>query len=109
MTPFVAARSTVAPTTDPFPLVRAKIVNVNVEVPSAFSTLALELIRIVATVAFGAMIGVVGVVGVVGTTTMGALALPPPPPQAAKTAAKNVPARHFKIFILNFLKFNLRA
>lgn len=105
MTPFVAARSTVAPTTEPFPLVKAKIVNVKDEVPSAFSTLALELIRIVATVVFGETMVVVGVVG---TTTMGAVALPPPPPQAAKTVAKNKLAAHFKIFIFNFLQFNLR-
>ena len=100
MTPFVAARSIFAPAIEAFPLVKAKIVNVKEEVPSALSALALELILIVATVEFDVAAGAVA-------PLLGAPALPPPPPQAARTAASNVLATYFKKFIFNFLPFNL--
>ena len=62
MTPFVAARSIAAPVTEAFPLVSAKTVNVTKEVPSAFNTVALELILIAVTFAF-VTVGVGVVVG----------------------------------------------
>ena len=99
MTPFVAARSIDAPATDAFPLVSAKIVNVNDEVPSAFKTLALELILIVATFAFAfALVGVV-------VAPIDVPALPPPPPQDTSATAITIPIPYFIKFILIFLLF----
>lgn len=97
MTPFVAARLIDAPATDAFPLVNAKIVNVKDEVPSAFKTLALELILIVATFAL--------VVGVVVVAPIDVPALPPPPPQDTSATAITIPIPYFKTFILIFLQF----
>ena len=117
ITPSVAARSIVAPDTEAFPLVSAKTVNVTNEVPSAFKTVALELILIAATVAFAVgMVGVVGVVGVVDVVDVvgivgcvvsllfGVPALPPPPPQAVKAAATDRPTKYLEklIFIFQF-------
>ena len=109
ITPSVAARSIVAPDTEAFPLVSAKIVNVTNEVPSAFKTVALELILIAATVAFAVgMVGVVGVIGVVGmvdcdaSLLFGVPGLPPPPPQAVKITAIAKPTKYLEKLILIF-------
>jgi hypothetical protein len=74
-------------------------VKVNNEVPSAFKTLALELILMVATDAFAVFAGVVAG----GVVVTGALALPPPPPQAASATATTRPATNLIVFIPNFL------
>jgi hypothetical protein len=102
MTPFVAARSIVAPLTIAFPLVNAYTVKIMADVPSAFKTLelaALELILIAATLAFAEDAGVVPAGGVVA----GALALPPPPPQAASAAAITRATTNLIDFIPKFL------
>jgi hypothetical protein len=102
MTPFVAARSIVAPLTIALPLVNAYTVNVIDDVPSAFKTLALaalELILIAATFAFAEAAGVVPT----GSVVAGALALPPPPPQAASATAITRPTTNLIDFIPNFL------
>lgn len=108
MTPFVAARSIAAPVTEAFPLVSAKTVNVTKEVPSAFKTVALELILIAATFAFAAVgVGVVGVVGVAGDVSLLVVvpALPPPPPQAVKATATARPIKYLEKLILTFFRF----
>ena len=104
MTPFVAARSIVAPVTDAFPLVNAKTVNVKDEVPSAFKTLELELILIVATLAFAVVVD--GVIAGALAAESGAPTVPgfpPPPPQAARAATSASPITYFNIFILTVL------
>ena len=113
MTPFVAARSIVAPATEAFPLVSAKTVNVTKVVPSAFKAVALELILIAATSAFAfGTVGTIGVVGTVGVVGVGVgviplpvlvvPALPPPPPQPAKAKASTPADKYFKNFISIF-------
>jgi hypothetical protein len=97
MTPFDAARSIAAPITTAFPLVNPLIVKVTDEVPSAFKTLALELIMIVATLAFAVAAGVMVVL------VEGVLALPPPPPQATSATVHANPNIDFNKFILTFL------
>ena len=86
MTPFVAARSIVAPDTEAFPLVNAKTVNVFDEVPSAFNTPELALIMMDATFAFGAGVTTGELAGARGDP-LGVPALPPPPPQAVSVTA----------------------
>jgi hypothetical protein len=109
MTPFVAARSIVAPGTEAFPLVSANNVNVTKEVPSAFKTVALELILITATLAFAFGVGVgVGVIPLplplpLPLPVLAAVpALPPPPPQATKATASTLADKYFKNFMSIF-------
>ena len=113
MTPFVAARSIAAPVTEAFPLVSAKTVNVTKEVPSAFNTVALELILIAVTFAF-VTVGVVVVV-VVGAVVVGVVwgvpllvvvpGLPPPPPHAVKARTAAKPIKYLEKLILTLFRF----
>jgi hypothetical protein len=105
ITPFVAAKSMVAPATEALPLVKAKTVKVTKDFPSASKVVELALILIEATLAFTTIGGVIGVVGVVGVTGgAGAVALPPPPPQAQSAATRQKPIKYFKTFMLIFPK-----
>jgi hypothetical protein len=96
MTPFVAEKSIVAPSTDAFPLVNAKTVKVTNDVPSAFKVLPLELIFMAATLLF-AVASAVGAGALAATA--GALALPPPPPQPTSKREKATPSRYLEKFI----------